>query len=56
MERILGNTAVEFGLLDYNTAWSRSLLQLSSKFKGHNDEERNTISSQTLKLKSEGEP
>jgi len=30
MERILGNTTVEFGLLDYNTAWSRSFLQIST--------------------------
>jgi len=44
MERILGNTTVEFRLLDYNTAWSRSLLQLSSRFKGHNNEDRNMIS------------
>jgi len=46
-ERILGNTTVEFDLLDYNTTWSLSLLQLSRKFKDHNDEERNTISSHT---------
>jgi hypothetical protein len=33
MERILRNTTVAFGLLNYNTAWSRSLLLLSTKFK-----------------------
>jgi hypothetical protein len=56
MERILGNATVQFGLLDYNNLWSRILLQLSAIFKGRNHEDRNMISSQTLKLKSEGEP